>query len=200
MRVVHERAGAACHEFINEGLARTYRRLGQTGYPVHAVGQALAVPVDTRVFGQLVGHENAHAIALDHFDRRSGRLPVVAPEIGLEARRHLPHDRLSHQVKLLHVVVHSPGQGPAIEGDHGVVGPTARRRQRSHGVGCRLKHGLGQCGHRDLAHAGSGQGAGDGTGAAQKIASVCHVVRFVGGALPRLSGLHQRRRVRHPNC
>ena len=51
-----------------------------------------------------------------------GRLAVVAPQVRLEAGRHLAHHRLGDQVELLDAVVHAPGQRPAVERDHRVVG------------------------------------------------------------------------------
>src|SRR3990167_5417878 len=46
MRGVHEGAGPARDELVDEGLARADGRLRQARHAVHAVGQALAVPVD----------------------------------------------------------------------------------------------------------------------------------------------------------
>jgi hypothetical protein len=60
MRVVHEGAGPARDELVDEGLARLDALLRQAGDAVHAVGQALAVPVHAGVLGQLVGDEDAH--------------------------------------------------------------------------------------------------------------------------------------------
>jgi hypothetical protein len=51
-------------------------RLVQAGDAVHAVGQALAVPVDAGELGQLVGDEDAHAVAFDHLDGRPGLWPL----------------------------------------------------------------------------------------------------------------------------
>ena len=138
MRVVHEGAGPACDELVDEGLARRDAGLGQARDAVHAVGQALAVPVDGGVLGQLVGHEDAHAVALDHFDGGPGRLAVVAPQVRLEARRHFAHHRLGHEVEFLDAVVHAPGAGPAVERDDRVVGAAAVGHERRHGVGLGL--------------------------------------------------------------
>jgi hypothetical protein len=54
MRVVHEGAGAARHELVDEGLARRDAGLVQAGHAVHAVGQALAVPVDAGELASLL--------------------------------------------------------------------------------------------------------------------------------------------------
>jgi len=86
MRVVHEGAGAARDKLINEGLAGLDAGLVQPGNPIHAIGQALAVPVDARVLRQLVGDEDAHAVTFHHFDGRPGRLAVVAPQMSVHAR------------------------------------------------------------------------------------------------------------------
>ena len=85
VRVVHEGARAACHEFVHLGLADRNRFLGQARHAVHAVGQALAVPVDAGVLGQFVGDEDAHAVALNHLNGRARALAVVAPHVDLEA-------------------------------------------------------------------------------------------------------------------
>ena len=79
VRVIHERAGTRCNELIDESLARPDRRLVQPGNAIHAIGQALAMPVNTRMLGQVVGDEEAHLVAFDDFDRWSRRLAVVAP-------------------------------------------------------------------------------------------------------------------------
>jgi hypothetical protein len=85
-------------------------RLVQTGHAVHAIGQALTMPVDAGVFGKLVGDEDSHAVALDDLDGRARALAVVAPQMGLEAGCHLAHHRLGDQVELLDTLVHAPGQ------------------------------------------------------------------------------------------
>ena len=66
------------------------------------------------------------------------------------------------QVEFLDAVVHAPGQRPAIERDHRVVGAAGVGHQRRHGVGFGLQHRLGQGGHGDLAHGCGGDGSGDG--------------------------------------
>ena len=140
----------------------------------HAVGQALAVPVDGGGLGQSVGDEDAHAVAFDHLDGGAGRLAVVAPQVGGHAGCHLAFDRLGHQVELLDAGVHAPGQGPAVERDHRVVGPPGGGGERRHGVGRGLQHGLGQGGHRGLAHGAGGDRRADRAGALEEVASVRH--------------------------
>ncbi len=70
MRVVHEGAGPARDELVDVRLAHRDRRLGQARNAVHAVGQALAMPMDAGVLGQLVGNEDAYPVALHHLDGR----------------------------------------------------------------------------------------------------------------------------------
>ncbi len=180
VRVVHEGAGAARHELVDEGLARRNARLRQAGDAVHAVGQPLAVPVDAVQFAQLVGDEDANPIAFDHFDRRPRALAVVAPQMRFEALGHLAHDRFGDEMELLDAVVHAPRQSPAVQRDHGVVGPAAVRHQRRHGVGPGLDHGFRQGGHRHLADRRGRDGRRDGACAAEETASGNHVVSFAG--------------------
>ena len=79
VRVVHERALVLHLELVDEGLADRDMRLGETADAVHAVRKQDPVPVDRGVLRQLVGDEDAHLVALDALDRRTGRLAVVAP-------------------------------------------------------------------------------------------------------------------------
>ena len=72
--------------------------------------------------------------ALAHGVRVTGVIPD-----GL-AERELAHHGLGHQVELFDALVHAPGQGPAIERHHGVVGLVGFRRQRRHGVSAFLGH------------------------------------------------------------
>ena len=174
MRVVHEGAWPACDELVDEGLARLDCGLVQSRHTVHAIGQTLSMPVDAGVLGQLVGHKNANAIAFHHFDGGPGTLAVVAPQMGLEARRHLAHHRLGDQVKLLDALIHPPRQCPAVKCDHRVVGPPRVGHQRRHGVRAGLDHRLGQCRHGHAAHrAGRDRSACDAR-IFEKISSGCH--------------------------
>ena len=59
------------------------------------------MPVDARALGQLVGDEDADAVAFDGLDGRAGALAVVAPEVRLHAGRDFAHHRLGDQVELL---------------------------------------------------------------------------------------------------
>ena len=127
MWVVHEGTGAARLEFVDKSFAHRNRRLVQARHAVHAVGQALAVPMHGGVFRQLVGDKNAHLVALHHLDGRAGALAVVAPHVGLEAGRHFAHHRLRHQMEFLDALVHAPRQAPAIERHDGVVRSSVRR-------------------------------------------------------------------------
>ena len=123
MRVIHESPRPPGDELVDEGLASVYGRLRQTRDTIHAIGKTLSVPVDTGFLAQPVGDEDAHAIALDHLNRGSGRLAVVAPESSLHAGRQLALHGLCHQMKLFDALVHPPRQGPAIERDHGMKWP-----------------------------------------------------------------------------
>ena len=125
------------------------------------------------VLRQLVGHEDPHPVALHHFDGGARALPVVTPHIGFESRCHLAHHRLGHKVELLDAVVHPPGQRPAVQRDHRVVGTAGARHQRGHGVWTGLQHGFWQCCHGHTADAGCGNSTGHcGSGAIKKIASI----------------------------
>ena len=174
MRVVHESARTTRDELVDKGLASWDGRLCKAGHPIHAVGQALTVPMHAGVFRQLVGDEDAHAVALHHLYRGAGALAVVAPQMGLEARRHLAHHRLGDQVKLLDALIHPPRQCPAVKCDHRVVGPPRVGHQRRHGVRAGLDHRLGQCRHGHAAHrAGRDRSACDAR-IFEKISSGCH--------------------------
>mmetsp|Transcript_5442 Transcript_5442/g.20833 ORF Transcript_5442/g.20833 Transcript_5442/m.20833 type:complete len:566 (-) Transcript_5442:6566-8263(-) len=175
VRVVHESARPPGHELVDKGLPGLDGHLREAHHTVHAVRKALAMPVDGGALGKLVGHKDADAIAFDNLDGRAGRLAVVAPQVCLEARRHLAHHGLCHQVELLDAVVHAPGEGPAVERDHRVVGTAGIGHQRRHGVGFVLQDRLRKCGHGHAAHAGRGHGHA-GTGATdQEVASIgCH--------------------------
>jgi hypothetical protein len=143
-------------ELVDEGLARLDVRLRQAADAIHAIGQALAVPVDRGVLRQLVGDEDADLVALDRLDGRPGRLAVIAPEIALHAGCELAHHRLGDEMELLPVAVHPPGQGPAVQrNDRLVVRPGRRHQRRLRG---RLLHG------RCLGHRGEGGASGDGAG------------------------------------
>jgi hypothetical protein len=172
VRVIHEGAGPARDEFVDIGLARWDAGLVQAGHAVHAVGQALAMPVDAGQLAELVGDEEAHTVAFDHFDGRARALAVVAPQVRLESGRHLAHHGLGHQVELLDPLVHAPRQGPAVQRDHGVVGPARVGYQRRHGVRLVLHHRLGQGGHGHLADGGHRGGCSDRTGTAQERATI----------------------------
>jgi len=134
MRVVHEGAWPPRHELIHERLARGNGWLVQTGHAVHAVGQALAVPVDAGVFGQLVGDVDADTVAFDDLDGGTRALAVVPPQVGTESGCHFSHHGLCDQMEFLDPLVHPPRQGPAVECDDRVV--------RSTGIGDQRRAGL----------------------------------------------------------
>ena len=103
------------------------------------------MPMHGRVLGQLVGHEDAHLVALDHLDGRAGRLAVVAPQVRLHAGRDLAHDRLGDEVELLPVAVLPPRQRPAVQRhDRLIVRPRCGHERRLHcrgGLCRRLRNG-----------------------------------------------------------
>ena len=115
VRVIHEGPALPEHELVDEGLARWDMRLSESADAIHSVGQAHAVPMHGGVLGQFVGYENADLVALDGFDRRTGRLAVVAPQIHLHPRREFTHDRFGYQMKFLPITVHAPRQRPAVQ-------------------------------------------------------------------------------------
>ena len=184
MRVVHEGAGSARHKLVDKGLADRYLRLRQAAHAVHAVGQALAVPMDGGVLGQLVGDKHPHPVALHHLDRWSRALAVVAPQRGLHAGGDFAHHRLSHQVEFLDAVLHAPGRGPAVERHHRSVGPARGGGQGRCRSGAAHDDGLGQGCQRHPADAGHGHRSGGQGGAGKKMSSL-HGVSWVNGRLGR---------------
>ena len=136
------------------------------------------MPVDTGVLRQSVGDEDAHAITFHHLDRGTWALAVVAPQVGLHARRHLTYHGLCHQVELLDTLVHAPRQGPAVERHHGVVWSPRIGHERRHGVRAGLNHRFGQGRHRHAAdRTGSHCPTGD-AGELEKFSSGCHCNRL----------------------
>ncbi len=108
MRVVHEGAGAARHELIDEGFARRDSGLGQAGDAIHAIRQTLAVPVHGGMFRQFIRHENPHPVAFHHLDRRPRALAVVSPKVGFHAGSDFAHYRFRHQMEFLDAILHAP--------------------------------------------------------------------------------------------
>ena len=127
VRVVHEGAGTARLKFVDKSFAHRNRRLVQARHAVHAIGQALAVPMHAGMFRQFVGDKYAYLVTLHHLDGRPGALAVVAPHMGLEAGGHFAHHGFRHQMEFLDALVHAPRQAPAIERHDGVVGQAVWR-------------------------------------------------------------------------
>ena len=94
VRVIHEVAGLRHRELVDERFPDRDVGLRETAHAIHAVRQQHAVPVDRRVLGQFVGDEDAQLVAFHAFDRRPGRLAVVAPEMRGHAGRHLDASRV----------------------------------------------------------------------------------------------------------
>src|SRR5882762_1823603 len=130
VRVVHVGTRPWQHELVDESLAGLDVWLRKSAHTVHAVGKQHAVPVHGRVLRQLVGHEDAHAVAFHRFDGGAGARAVVAPEVGLHAGRELAHDGLSDEVELLDAVPYAPGKRPTIERGDRVVGAACLRNER----------------------------------------------------------------------
>src|SRR5690606_1626763 len=107
MRVVHVAAVLAQGELVGVGLARLDLRLRQAADAIHAAGQDQAVPVDGGRLGQVVGDEDAHAVAFHRLQGRAGRAAVVAPAGRLGAGSELVLDFLGDQVELLDAAVHA---------------------------------------------------------------------------------------------
>ena len=94
VRVVGEGPRLLQRELVGGAVARQDRVLGDLGRPVHLVGGDEAVPVDRGGLREVVGHDGAHAVALQELDPRPRNLLVVG------VREHLgpvgdrpPHDR-----------------------------------------------------------------------------------------------------------
>ena len=168
VRVIHEGAGLLHLELVDEGLAGLDLRLIETTHPVHAVGQEDAVPVDSGVLGQTVGDEDADLVALDAFDRRAGRLAVIAPQPRDHAGRDLALDRFGDQVELLPAVAAAPGERPAVQRHDRVVGASVGRSERRLGRGARLDWCLRQGRRTGARDRGRTQ---DGAGRLQETAS-----------------------------
>ena len=90
----------------------------------------MRVPVDARRLGQLVGHIDAHAIALDGLNGRPVNPPVVAPAMRFEARRKLVVAHLLRdEMKDLHAIHYFIWQRDIVGSDNRrVVFPRFARR------------------------------------------------------------------------
>ncbi|GCC47755.1 hypothetical protein chiPu_0032058, partial [Chiloscyllium punctatum] len=139
VRVVHERPARLDLEFVDEGLAGFDVRLVEAAHPVHAVRYDHAVPVHGGMLGQLVGDEDPDLVAFDRLDGRTGRLPVVSPQVGLHALSELAHDRFGDEMEFLPVPVHPPRQRPSVQRHDRPIVRTGRRMQRR--LHYRLFHG-----------------------------------------------------------
>ena len=60
-------------KLIDKGFARRDMGLSQAGNTIHTVGQQQAMPVDTGVLRQSVGHKNPYPITLNSLYRRTRR-------------------------------------------------------------------------------------------------------------------------------
>jgi len=161
MRVIHERARVIHVELVHPGLARLNRGLREAGNTIHAMRQTYAVPVDCRVLGQPVGYEYSEPIALDAFDRRTGRLTVIAPQVRGHTQGDLALHGFGDEVKLLDAILHAPGKRPAVERDDRLKGAARRRcRRRLRGGGFRERNLGNLCESRAGNRAGAHERAG----------------------------------------
>ena len=181
MRVIHECAVLPDSEFVFKGLARLDGRLAQAAHAVHAARQQDAVPVNARGGGQFVRDVDAHAVALDAFDRGAVNLPIEAPAKGAQFVIVIgPGDKnviyfLAGEMENLHAINHSEGQRGAVE-RHGRFVILARlggreRRLRPGGlsglvemIGVRRRSGVLRAQER-----GQGRGARQKRRAADKV-------------------------------
>jgi len=104
-------------------MSRLESTLIEPRHPIHAVGQALTVPVATLVCsGKRLVTKNPYAITLDNLDGGRRRLTVVTPEMRPHSRSDLADHRFCNQVKFLHAAAHAPtGSVPAVQGCHGAI-------------------------------------------------------------------------------
>src|SRR5881392_3061445 len=65
----------------------------------------------------MVRHQNAYSIAFHRFQRRTGRLSVVAPAVDQHSGRELASYRFRHEMKLLHATNHFPEQARSVRRD-----------------------------------------------------------------------------------
>ena len=143
---------------------------------VHAGRQQDAVPVDGGRLRQLVGHEDANAVALYRLDGRAGAGAVEAPHVHFHPRRELAHAGFGDQVELLDAIVHAPRKRPAIEGDDGVERPAGGRRRRWLRSSRRLHHSLRQRGGADPAHRRRAER--DRAGGLEEVTTIRHCCSF----------------------
>lgn len=83
-------------------------------------------------------------------------------------------------MKLLDTLIHAPGQGPAVQGNHWVVRRARVGCQGGHGVGPGLNHRFGQTSQRDRTDRRRRDRSRDGACPMNEIASRNHVFRFSG--------------------
>ena len=93
----------------------------QPGDPIHARGQDEPVPMHRGAFRQLVGDVDADPVAFDCFDRWTGGLAVVTPQMRNHAVCKFALYRFGDEVKFLDPVVHPVRKGPPVQRDHRCV-------------------------------------------------------------------------------
>ena len=75
-------SSVGCIELVDEGFAGCDGLLRQVRYAVHGVGHAQPMPMDRRLFGQVVAHGYTQAFALAYPDFRARHAAVVRPDLG----------------------------------------------------------------------------------------------------------------------
>src|SRR5882724_8387016 len=116
VRVVEERSILMEREFVGEHLPRLDQRLTYIRLAIHLDWDLKPVPVNRRIFRQLIVKDYPYTVAFVHFDRWPWHAAVVPPHIDDLGRSHrirrekLTFDDLGRQMKDLHAAFHLPGK------------------------------------------------------------------------------------------
>ncbi len=190
VRVVHEGAGAACHELVDKGLSgREWPAASdRIRHPYRWAGVGRA---NGRWCARANGWSRRCARGHPRRPRWLGRALAVEPHRWAFMPGATPHHGFGHQVELLDTLVHAPRQVQPIERDHRVIGTTRARNEGGHGVRTGLNDGLGQNAMATWLTALVAMAPPCNTGKLEKISSGCHGNRFCinGLASPLLGGL-----------
>ena len=100
------------------------------------------MPVDRRVFWQVVCHQNSHTVAFNCLNRRAGRAAVITPALRGHTRGELVINFFGREVKLLHAIFHHKGQRHAIQSMHGYIALSRRSWRCLRCAGWFLRGGL----------------------------------------------------------
>src|SRR5262249_2709607 len=97
-----------------------------------------------RMLRELIGDEDTDLVALDAFDSWPRRLAVIAPQMCRHAGSEFALCGFGNEVKLLPIVLHSPGQRPAVQSDDRlIIGPVGRQQWWLHRI-CRCCRRFGK--------------------------------------------------------